>query len=148
MIITYRLWNINDDSNRKITKTIEEEFNTKIEEETKKISTKVKKNLYIHYDESFNWPNPEDNIRTEKGYCHGLTRYIGILSNGTLVPCCLDNNGTIDLGNVKDNTIEEILNKKRAKDMKKGFDKRILVEDMCKKCTYIKRFEKDKDKIN
>ena len=115
-------------------------------EETKKISTKINKNLYIHYDESFEWPNPDDKIRSEKGYCHATKRYIGVLSNGTLVPCCLDNNGSIPLGNVKNNTIEKILKTKRAENMKKGFEKRILTEDLCKKCTYIKRLEKDKDK--
>ena len=146
MIITYRLWNINDKSNEKIIKIIEEEFGIKIKEESKKISTKIANNLYIHYDESFNWPNPNDEIRSEKGYCHALTRYIGILSNGTITPCCLDNNGNIPLGNVKDNTIEEILNGERAQNIKKGFEKRILVEDLCKKCTYIERFEKGRDK--
>ncbi len=146
LIITYRLWNINDNSNENIIKTIEKEFKIKVEEQSKKISTKIDKNLYIHYDESFTWPNPSDKIRTEKGYCHAITRYIGILSNGTLIPCCLDNNASIPLGNVKDNTIEEILNTPRARNMKKGFEKRELVEDLCKKCTYIKRLEKDKDK--
>ena len=148
MIITYRLWNINDNSNKEIIKTIEEEFGVEIVEETMKTSTKVKKNLYIHYDESFSWPSIDSKIRSDRGYCHGLTRYVGILVNGMLTPCCLDNDGNINLGNVKDNTIEEILDRKRAMSMKKGFDKRMLIEDMCKKCTYIKRLEKGRDNVN
>ncbi len=146
MIISYRLWNINDDSNKKIIKMIEEEFGATIKEETRKISTKVNKNLYIHYDESFKWPNPNDEIRSEKGYCHALSRYIGILSNGTVVPCCLDNNGNIPLGNVKEDSIEKILSGERAEGMRKGFEKRMLVEGLCRKCTYIKRFEKGRDR--
>jgi len=147
LIIIYRLWNINDDSNKEIIKTIENEFAVKLSEENKKISIKIKNNSFIHFDNSFQWPNPKDVVRSKVGYCHGLSTHIGILSNGTVVPCCLDNNGNIPLGNIKDNTIEEILGFERATKMKKGFQERKLIEDMCQKCTFIKRLEKNKDKV-
>lgn len=146
LIIIYRLWNINESSNEKIIKTIEEEFDVKIDSEIKKKSVKIKNNSFIHYDESFDWPNPKDEIRTEHGYCHGLSTHIGILSNGTVVPCCLDNNGNIPLGNIKETGLEDILAQRRAQDMIRGFRERKLVEDMCKKCKYIKRLEKNKDR--
>jgi len=147
LIVIYRLWNIDNESNKSIIETIEKEFKVSLEEETRKISVKIKNNAFIHFDNSFDWPNPEDEIRTDRGYCHGLSTHIGILCDGTVVPCCLDNNGNIPLGNIKEDSIENILSSKTATDMKKGFQNRILVQDMCKKCTFIKRLEKNRDKI-
>jgi radical SAM protein with 4Fe4S-binding SPASM domain len=146
LIITYRLWNINDESNSDIIKTIEKKFNIELEEKSNKISTKIVNNAFIHYDNSFEWPDPNKKIKATKGYCHGLSNHIGILSDGTVIPCCLDNNGNIPLGNIKNNTINEILKSPRAINMKKGFQERKLKENLCKGCTYIKRFEKNKDR--
>lgn len=146
LIVIYRLWNIDNDSNKSVLETIEKEFDVNLVEETKKISAKIKNNAFIHFDNSFDWPNPKDEIRTDHGYCHGLSTHIGILCDGTVVPCCLDNNGNIPLGNIKKDSIENILNSKKAVNMKKGFQNRILVEDMCKKCTFIKRLERNRDK--
>ncbi len=138
MIIVYRLWN-NRDVESTI-KRIEKEFNTKIKERTG--GMRIKDNVSIHFDDLFEWPNPKNRIRSETGYCHGLGTHIGILVDGTVVPCCLDNEGVISLGNIKDNTIAEILNTQRTKAMKKGFQERKLVENLCRRCTYIERFEK------
>ena len=146
LIIIYRLWNIDNESNRILLDQIEQEFNVKLEEETKKISTKIKNNAYVHYDESFDWPDPKDEIRSERGYCHGLTTHIGILVDGTVVPCCLDNDGNIPLGNITEQKIAGVLAGSRAMAIKKGFQDRKLIEDLCKKCTYIKRLERNRDK--
>lgn len=147
LIVIYRLWNVDGDSNGDVIKIIEDEFEVKLEEETKKVSAKIKNNAFIHYDKSFEWPDSKDDVRTDRGYCHGLSTHIGILSDGTVVPCCLDAQGHIPLGNVLNNSIEEILLTKRAKDMKKGFQDRRLVEELCTKCTFIKRLERNRDKL-
>lgn len=145
LIIIFRLWNSHDSSNEIILKTIEEGFGIKLKDEVRKISSKIKNNSYIHYDNSFEWPSLKNNIRSEKGYCHGLSTHIGILSDGTIVPCCLDNDGNIPLGNIKENTILEVLNFERTKNMIKGFKERKLIENLCKRCTYIERLERNKE---
>ncbi len=154
LVIIYRLWNTGknidnknnytDNNSSTILKLIEKEFNIKLKDQT--TSVKIKNNAFIHFDNSFEWPAPTNPIRTKKGYCHGLSTHIGILSDGTVVPCCLDNDGNIPLGNIKDNTLKEILLLPRAVNMKKGFQERKLIEDLCQRCTYIKRFEKSRDK--
>lgn len=146
LIITYRLWNVDKEGNEKILEQINEEFITNLETKNNKISTKIRNNAFIHYDKSFEWPSPLNPVRTNRGFCQGLSSHIGILVDGTIVPCCLDNDGNIPLGNIKEDSIVNILNKPRAKNMKKGFQDRKLVEDLCKRCTYIKRFEKGRDK--
>ena len=74
------------------------------------------------------------------GYCYGLRNQIGILVDGTVVPCCLDNEGTMILGNIHVQTLEEILESVRAKSIYEGFSKREVVEELCKKCGYRHRF--------
>lgn len=147
LIIIYRLWNIENQSNAFVLNQIAQEFNVQLEEGTKKTSMKIKHNAYIHYDYSFVWPNPKHEIRTQKGYCHGLSTHIGILVDGTVVPCCLDNDGTIPLGTITEKKLVDILSDSRAVLMKKGFQERKLVESLCTKCTYIKRLERNRDLV-
>lgn len=148
LIIIYRLWNLkreNKINREKLLKFIENEFEVKLDRDVKiKTSKKIKNNAFIHYDESFLWPNINRNVIREKGYCHGLGTHTGVLVDGTIIPCCLDSEGCINLGNINDSSLIEILNTKRAKDMKTGFNERKLTEDLCKRCSFIDRFDLDK----
>lgn len=148
LLIIYRLWNLkreNKINREKLLRFIENEFEVKLDRDLKiKTSKKIKNNAFIHYDETFLWPNINSNIIREKGYCHGLGTHIGVLVDGTIIPCCLDSEGCINLGNIKNSCLTEILNTKRAKDMKTGFNGRKLTEDLCKRCSFIDRFDLDK----
>ena len=74
-----------------------------------------------------------------KVFCHGLRDQIGILLDGTVVPCCLDSEGKIPLGNIFNEELVDIINSKRAIDIYDGFSQRRAVEDLCKRCGYAKR---------
>jgi len=69
-----------------------------------------------------------------------LSKQIAILADGTVVPCCLDAEGVIDLGNIFKNTIKEILNSKRVQEIINGFKEKKAVEELCQKCSYKVRF--------
>ena len=79
-------------------------------------------------------------IFSEYGTCKGAKRQLAILVDGTVVPCCLDNDGIINLGNIFKSSIEDILNSDRYKNIVNGFNNNKLVEDLCKKCGYRNRF--------
>lgn len=83
----------------------------------------------------------KDNEDTEI-FCYGLRDQIGILVDGTVVPCCLDSEGNINLGNIFENSLGEILEDDRAKNIYDGFSRRCAVEDLCKRCGYAKRYKK------
>ena len=87
----------------------------------------------------FEWPDLCKSDGSD-GYCHGLKDQIAILVDGTVVPCCLDNNGDINLGNIHTESMEEILNKEKTTKIIEGFKNRVAVEQLCKKCTYKNRF--------
>lgn len=102
---------------------------------------KLKENLYLNKDIEFRWPNINDSDIDDAGYCYGLKSHIGILVDGTVIPCCLDSKGIINLGNIFKTTLTDILKNKRTEKMKIGFQNKKIVEDLCKKCNYRKRFK-------
>ena len=103
---------------------------------------KIRKNVYLNMAEKFEWPDITKGLMEEEVFCYGLRDQMGVLVDGTVVPCCLDSEGNIPLGNLLNESLEDILNSKRAKELYDGFSRRTAVEDLCKKCGYAKRYKK------
>ena len=82
--------------------------------------------------------------RGNEVFCYGLKDHFGILCDGRVIPCCLDREGAVTLGNIFDGgvTAEEILSSPRAVAMRKGFTERRATEELCRKCGYARRFGK------
>jgi len=148
IICALRLWNLDtrysasNNMNIDIFKLLENEFeiNCDLKEALKeKNSFKLRQNVYISMGEKFKWPSLKVEELGERAFCYGLRDQIGILVDGTVVPCCLDSDGSITLGNIFENNLDEILNLKRSKDIYNGFSERKAVEDLCKRCGFINR---------
>lgn len=151
VIISFRLWNLHRESatnaekrrNRETLEMIEKEFHLdyKIEEKVVPGSgVKIADRIYLNQDYEFQWPSlqaPEDD---GKGFCHALRTQAAILVDGTVVPCCLDGEGVINLGNINNTPFSEIVEGERANNIFEGFSRREAVEEMCRKCGYRKRF--------
>lgn len=144
IIVSYRLWNIDDikenDVNIEILNLIGKEYNISdiLSRSKKEKFIKLEKNTYLNQDIEFKWPNMESEKISENGKCYGLKKQLGILVNGDIVPCCLDQNGDIKLGNIFKSDLEEILNSKKSQDIINGFNNNILIEELCKRCGFIK----------
>ena len=100
---------------------------------------KIASNIYVDKDNEFVWP--EVNDYQSRGYCYALKTQIAILSDGTVVPCCLDSNGKIELGNIFKDSLEDIINSNRYQNLKKSFQDRNPCEELCKSCTFKERFK-------
>lgn len=99
--------------------------------------------IFLEYGEKFEWPDPEAKaVCDEDRFCHGLRDQIGILCDGTVVPCCLDSEGTIKLGNIFESSFEEIINSPQAVSFYDSFTKRKSPHRLCDNCGYAKRFSK------
>lgn len=152
IIISYRLWNLSDIANniknKDIINKLEDYYKIYDLEEVlkKKDYFKIKDNLYINQDIEFIWPNINNPHINEKGRCLALKEQIAILVDGTVVPCCLDNNGDIKLGNIYEESLEDILNKPISKKIKKNFENSIITCDLCKTCGFLKRLENKRTK--
>ena len=152
IICAIRLWNMDNEElkganklNLEILNLLEKNLNLDFSlaeklQETHKI--KLKDKVYLNMAEKFNWPDISINSIGEEVFCHGLRNQVGILVDGTVVPCCLDSEGTIELGNVFKERFVSILEGKRASDIYNGFSRRVAVEDLCKRCGYATRFKK------
>lgn len=147
IIISYRLWNLQaikeNDINNEIIKEIEDYYGIKNlkEELMKNKFFKIKNNIFINQDTEFVWPNLENEQIIEKGRCLALKEQIAILVDGTVVPCCLDNNGDIPLGNILEEQLESILNNTKALTIKNNFENGKITCKLCKTCGFLKRLE-------
>ena len=140
IIICLRLWNTNvDDGNNKIIiNLLKESFPN--EWDVGMRGTTLQDNVYLEWGERFEWPDINAQIKGNKFYCYGLKDQFGILVDGTVVPCCLDSDGIINLGNIYDADVDSILNSSRAKNMVNGFKCGLATEELCKKCGYAQKF--------
>ena len=153
ILISYRLWNLknikNNDINSDIIKGIEDYYNISNlnEQLLENEFIKLRENIFINQDKEFEWPDINKKTIIEKGRCLALKEQIGILVDGTVVPCCLDNNGDIPLGNIFEETLEDILNKSESKTIKKNFENGIITCNLCKTCGFLKRLENKRKNI-
>ncbi len=142
-IIIYRFWTMDDNRlNPKSTEIVNNiiryyqlspEFVEKLKLEN---HIKIRENLYIDKKNEFIWPNIENDYFHDTGYCYALKDQLAILVDGTVVPCCLDSDGIISLGNIYEETLAEIIHSNRYQKIREGFCNRKIVEDLCKHCSF------------
>ena len=139
-IVVLRLWNNGgkDSLNQEILTRLENYFPKPWVSERN--GTRIGNKIYIQYGDKFNWPTLESNDTKENIFCYGLRDQIGILADGTVVPCCLDNNGEINLGNIFEKDLEEIINSQKAQNIYNGFSNRNACEELCKRCSFVRKF--------
>lgn len=101
---------------------------------------KGQKEVYLEFGELFEWPDKDAKDKNKVTSCYALRDQIGILCDGTVVPCCLDADGAIALGNIFDSSLEEILSSERAVKLLESFEKRNPCEKLCKTCGFSMRF--------
>jgi organic radical activating enzyme len=133
-------------------------------------SRNLRGRLHLHFDSRFDWPSLQAPVSSEKGYCYGLKSHFAIHADGTVVPCCLDKEARIALGKISqpalavDSTqaslaadgdkslsrpqtqpealsILQILNSERARRLREGFDQFQVREELCRRCSFIRRFD-------
>ena len=156
--VNLRLWNLGANftppfENNAIYSLLEREFNTKIQKNAPK--NRLENRIILHQSELFCWAGAKavdlgvqkefvdlqgeknaPKVPCVKGSCHALRKQIGILSDGTVVPCCMDTSGVMGLGNLFTQELSEILASKRAVAMKKGFERGEFTEKLCQQCEF------------
>ncbi len=102
---------------------------------------RVGERLYLESARKFDWPSPEA-AQGDVQFCHALRQQLAVLCDGTAVPCCLDGEGRMPLGNLFDQSLPEILSAPRAQAIRDGFSRRCPSEELCRRCGYAARFSK------
>jgi len=128
-----RFW-VDNKYNTEMINFFNRKYNISIKLET---GFKIKDNVFISINKEFIWPDLNNDYFNEYGKCYALKDHIGILVNGDVVPCCLDANGIIVLGNIFEEEIKDIINKERYQKMLNGFKNNIKCEKLCQKCNFL-----------
>lgn len=142
-----RLW-VNNKNTNKMLAYINKRYNTNIKELHDDMKIKITNNLIIDTNHEFIWPSLNNQYYSEVGTCRGLIDHIGILSDGTIIPCCLDSEGIINLGNIYDNSLDEVYNKPLIKEIICGFRNHQKIHELCKHCYFLKSSEDKKVSTN
>ena len=139
-IVVFRLWNEGGkkELNDQIEQALKKAFPGPWREGRKGIILGDK--VFLEHGDKFDWPDLTAPEGTGKVFCYGLRDQLGILCDGTAVPCCLDHEGDLALGNIFDQSMDEILGSPRAVSIFEGFQHREAAEELCRKCGYARRF--------
>ena len=140
VLIAYRLWNSGgaDARNEAIKAELARYFPGQWVQERRGI--RIGQRVYLEHGDKFDWPDLAASDGGERVFCYGLRDQIGVLCDGTVVPCCLDHEGDLSLGNLFRQDMEEILATERAKAIYEGFSNRRAAEPLCRRCGYARRF--------
>lgn len=143
----FRLWNLDGDNttgansqNRHILDVLHAAFPGEWKTDWK--GSTLSPRIYLEWGEKFEWPDLNAQETGSTSFCYGLRDHIGVLCDGTAVPCCLDHEGDIPLGNLFAQPLDEILSSPRAQTIYNGFSNGMACEELCRKCGYSTRFTK------
>ena len=131
--ISLRFW-VNNKYTNEIIDYLNNKYNTNIELKT---GFEIIKNVFISINKEFIWPSLDNDYYNELGSCYALKDHIGILSNGDVVPCCLDVNCVLKLGNIYEDNLDSIINSNKYQNMLNNFSNGKKVEELCKHCNFI-----------
>lgn len=139
-LVVYRLWNQGgeDARNADILSRMKAHFTGEWVQEQK--GTRVDQRVYLEHGEKFDWPDLTAAETGGRFNCRALRDQIGVLWDGTVIPCCLDHEGDLALGNLFEQELEQILSAPRARAIAEGFARGEAVEELCRRCGYARRF--------
>ncbi len=148
VLVVLRLWNLdeqgrplggdNDHTLARLRERFPDEGNTPWKHSAR--GARLKDKLHLEYGDRFEWPDMAAAQQGDQVFCYGLKDHFAILCDGRVVPCCLDREGAITLGNLFDTPITTILTSDRAMRMREGFCRRQATEELCRRCGYARRF--------
>ena len=135
-LTVFRLWNQGgaDKQNDQILAALEEAFPLPWATESR--GTRIGDRVYLEHGDKFDWPDLTAPDGGERCFCYGLRDQIGVLCDGTVVPCCLDHEGDIRLGNLLEQELEAILASSKARGIYDGFSQGRALDPLCRRCGY------------
>ena len=132
--ISLRIW-VKNKYHKQIIDYINNKYNLNINYDVK--NYKINNHIFINNFHEFIWPDLNNNYYNKHGKCYALKDHIALLVDGTIVPCCLDSLGVINLGNIYNTELNELLNCDRVVTMLNGFKNNTKCEELCRHCSFL-----------
>lgn len=141
ILTVLRLWNKGFDGGRNLDtlSLLHEKFGEP--EEVGVRGERLRRGLHLEYGERFDWPSMDIEPIGDAVFCYGLSDHFAVLSDGTVVPCCLDKDGDMALGNIFTEDLDKILQSPRSLAIERGFKNKRAEEELCRRCGYARRFK-------
>ncbi|MEF9962390.1 MAG: radical SAM protein [Erysipelotrichaceae bacterium] len=144
MYVSYRLWNLKDgvidQDTQKVLQYLKSHYHVD-EISHKNNRSTLAKNRFLNFEEVFEWPSLNHPLVSKVGTCLGMKTMCAILVDGSVVPCCLDGNGSCVLGNIKNQSFKEIIESNQALAIENGFNQNQVISALCQRCSYRGRFD-------
>ena len=147
ILINFRLWNLDGENTRgknerngELLEHLHEAFAASWKENTG--GFRVQNGVFVQYAERFEWPDIGKEELRSHGLCYALRKQLAVLCDGSVVPCCLDHEGDLSLGNLFEKSLEEILQSPLAMQVLQGVSGRGSLPELCRRCGYAQRFSK------
>lgn len=147
--VNYRFWTL---ENNTLTKEMQNMIikiinyfslsNDLMNQITRNSNIKLKENLFLNKFGLFDWPSLNNSFVSYYGTCNGSKDHLAILSDGTVIPCCLDSDGIINLGNIYKTKLKNILQSEKFIEFNSNLKNNKLICELCQKCSYRKKFDK------
>ena len=136
ILTVFRLWNIGglERNNGELLSVMKAEYPS--EWIKTRSGYRLADRTFIEFGQRFDWPDTDAEEHDGELFCYALRDQIGILCDGSVVPCCLDADGVMTLGNIHDSDLETILSSGRARRIYDGFTSHRASEDLCRRCGY------------
>ena len=93
--------------------------------------------LFLEIRPMLDWGNalgPAGLVPATHGSCGALRDKVGILESGDVVPCCVDYEGEMTLGNLRERPLVEILESPLARRLRESFARQEVVLPKCATC--------------
>ncbi len=146
----FRIWTLGrgretDESSRKLLALLGREFpqEGELAGRSGERSLALGEHIFLSFEEEFAWPSLSAPVIPGPGTCYGARRMLGVLCDGTVVPCCLDGEGECPLGNLFAEELADILARPLFGGMVRGFQERRITQELCRRCGYRTRFSKE-----
>ncbi len=97
---------------------------------------RLDENIHLQNAARFEWQLSDSEHASAQKTCYALKDHIAILSDGSIVPCCIDANAHLKLGNIFEDNLEDVLASAKAQRLKNGFAQGKAIEDFCKSCGF------------
>lgn len=134
--VSYRLW-VKNSNTDKILELLNNHYHTSFKTDDIIHNVTINPHIFINSFHEFVWPDLENDYYSKEGTCYALKDHIGILVDGTIVPCCLDTKGNINLGNIFSENLDTVLQSERVSSMICGFQNKTKCEELCRHCSFI-----------
>lgn len=146
--VIYRMWTLQggkiDEKSTRIVEELKRFYKlspTIVEKIYQDKQVQLRGNIFVDKENLFEWPS-EATSKEKEGFCYALKTQIAILSDGTVVPCCLDAEGDISLGNIFETSLEAIITSPSYQALQKSFQDRKPDNFLCQRCSFKERFQK------